>query len=102
MLGSFCKLHEQLGQLFYIVEQLSQLLFSFQGSALERTAFEAPPRVGHAFATQEAGASGALRHQAEPGDECQTKQVGSSQLAVGRKNKLAVVSWQLAERTSWQ
>ena len=82
------------GQPFYIVEQLSQLLFSFQGSALERTAFEAPPRVGHAFATQEAGASGALRHQAEPGDECQTKkltvgswqkeQVDSSQLAVGR------------------
>jgi hypothetical protein len=50
---------------------------SFQGSALERTAFEAPPRVGHAFATQEAGASGALRPQAEPGDECQTKKVGS-------------------------
>jgi hypothetical protein len=52
---------------------------SFQGSALERTAFEAPPRVGHAFATQEAGASGALRPQAEPGDECQTKKVGSWQ-----------------------
>jgi len=46
-------------------------LLSFQGSALERTALEAPPRVGHAFATQEAGASGALRHQAEPGDECE-------------------------------
>jgi hypothetical protein len=46
-------------------------LLSFQGSALERTAFEAPPRVRHAFETQEAGASNALRHQAEPGDECQ-------------------------------
>ena len=46
------------------------LLLSFQGSALERTAFEAPPRIRHAFKTQEAGASGALRPQAEPGDEC--------------------------------
>jgi hypothetical protein len=48
---------------------------SFQGSALERNAlernaFEATPRVSYAFATQEAGASGALRPQAEPGDEC--------------------------------
>ncbi len=39
---------------------------SFQGSALERTAFEAPP---HVFVTQEAGASNALRSQAEPGNE---------------------------------
>ena len=45
-------------------------VFSFQGSALERTAFEAPPRIRHAITTQEAGASGALRPQAEPGDEC--------------------------------
>lgn len=43
---------------------------SFQGSALERPAFEASARVSHAFATQEAGASVALRPQAEPGDEC--------------------------------
>ena len=42
---------------------------SFQGSALERTAFEAPPRVCNAFTTQEAGASRALRPQAELGDE---------------------------------
>ncbi len=40
--------------------------FSSQGSALERTAFEAPP---HVFVTQEAGASEALRSQAEPGIE---------------------------------
>ena len=39
---------------------------SFQGSALERTAFEAPP---HVFVTQEAGASDALRSLAEPGNE---------------------------------
>jgi len=45
-------------------------LLSFQGSALERTAFEAPPRDRCAIPTQEAGASGALRPQAEPGDEC--------------------------------
>jgi len=37
---------------------------------MERTALEAPPRVSHVFTTQEAGASGALRPQAEPGDEC--------------------------------
>ncbi len=49
---------------------LSRRLPSFQGSALERTAFEAPPRVSHAFITQEAGASGTLHPQAEPGDEC--------------------------------
>ncbi len=49
--------------------QSNLLLPSFQGFALERTAFEAPPRVSHAFPTQEAGASGALRPQAEPGDE---------------------------------
>ncbi len=30
---------------------------------MERTALEAPPRVRHAFTTQEAGASGALRPQ---------------------------------------
>ncbi len=47
------------------------LVPSFQGSALERTAFEAPPRVSHAFMTQEAGASGALCPQAEPGDEAE-------------------------------
>ncbi len=32
---------------------------SFQGSALERTAFEAPPRVSYRCVTQEAGASDA-------------------------------------------
>jgi hypothetical protein len=37
---------------------------------MERTASEAPPRVSRAFTAQEAGASGALRPQAEPGDEC--------------------------------
>ncbi len=50
---------------------LPPILPSFQGSALERTAFEAPPRVIHAFTTEEAGASGAFRPQAEPGDEGQ-------------------------------
>ena len=39
---------------------------SFQGSALERAALEALP---HVFVTQEAGASDALRPQAEPGIE---------------------------------
>ena len=33
---------------------------------MERTAFEAPPRVSHAFTTQEAGASGAVCPQTEP------------------------------------
>ncbi len=42
-------------------------MHSFQGSALERTAFEAPPRLSQAFTTDEAGASGALCPQAEPG-----------------------------------
>ena len=37
---------------------------------MERTASEAPPRVSLAFTAQEAGASGALRTQAEHGDEC--------------------------------
>jgi len=36
---------------------------------LECTALEAPPHVSHAFTTQEAGASGAWRSQAEPGNE---------------------------------
>jgi hypothetical protein len=53
-----------------VVEIAAVTLLSFQGSALERTALEAPPRVKHAFATEEAGASSALRPQAEPGDEC--------------------------------
>ena len=53
-----------------VLEIAAVMLLSFQGSALERTAFEAPPRVRHAFPTQKAGASGALRPQAEPGDEC--------------------------------
>jgi hypothetical protein len=53
-----------------VVEIAAVTLLSFQGSALERTALEAPPRVKHAFVTQEAGASSALRPQAEPGDEC--------------------------------
>ncbi|MCY2985664.1 MAG: hypothetical protein NTY15_18725 [Planctomycetota bacterium] len=43
---------------------------ALERNALERNAFEAPPRVSYAFVTQEAGASGALRPQAEPGDEC--------------------------------
>jgi len=47
----------------------SSVLLSFQGSALECTALEAPPHVSHAFTTQEAGASGAWRSQAEPGNE---------------------------------
>ncbi len=38
---------------------------------MERTAFEAPPRVGHGFVTQEAGASAGLRPQAEPENEYQ-------------------------------
>ena len=78
---------------------------------MERTAFEAPPRVRRAFATQEAGASSALRPQAEPGDECQTKKwaVGRMKLAVGSRQlagrsgqwavgsgQWAVGSWQLA------
>ena len=37
-----------------VVEIAAVTLLSFQGSALERTAFEAPPRVRHAFTTQEA------------------------------------------------
>ncbi len=39
---------------------------SFQGSAMERDAFEAPP---HVIETQEAGVSDALHSQAEPGNE---------------------------------
>ncbi len=42
---------------------------SFQGSALERTDFEAPPHVCFRVVPQEAGASDALRSQAEPGNE---------------------------------
>ena len=37
---------------------------------MERTASEAPPRVSLACTAQEAGASGALRPQAEHGDDC--------------------------------
>ena len=44
------------------------LVLSFQVSALERTVLQAPPCVSHAFTTQEAGASGALRLQAEPAE----------------------------------
>ena len=48
-----------------VVEIAAVTLLSFQGSALERTALEAPPRVRYTLPTQEAGASGALRAQAE-------------------------------------
>ena len=44
-------------------------LYRSQAHAWERTASEAPPRVCLGFVTQEAGASAALRSQAEPGNE---------------------------------
>jgi len=59
----YCKL------VMSLVAGLAKVLLSFQGSALERTALEAPPCVSHAFTTQEAGASGAWRSQAEPRNE---------------------------------